>query len=360
MDADAGWRAAAAVLAAGVAVVVGAGVLVVVWRGRPWAGRVAAVAGPLSLGLTALGWAVRPFREEDRLVGLVGVAELLALLALVTLTVRAGRARPAVAGLAVAAVCWPLRYVDADAPLDLLELLAFGAGGVLLVALVGLYLGALDEQRRREVAAARRTQRLELAHDLHDFVAHDVSGMLAWAQAGAIVAASDPERSAEVFRRIEESGRQALAALDRTVHLLRAEGADGATRAPQPGLGELRELVERFTAAGPARVSLDVPAEPVGREVAGTAYRIVVEALTNVRRHAPGARTVAVRVSRESARLKVSVTDDGPPGRHPTRRTGGHGLAALSARAEALGGSLTAGRTGDGWRVAAVLPLEGR
>ncbi|MGW4891413.1 sensor histidine kinase [Kitasatospora sp. NPDC004240] len=325
--------------------------------------------GLISLAITVAVWAAGRWVEADRLPGIFGLVELAALLVLMVVALRSGQAwrGPAAAlaaGMAVA--LWPSRFEGMGGPDDVLTLVGFGAVFAVPAAVAGRYLRGLDDSRRRSVAAAKRVQRIELAHDLHDFVAHDVSGMVAQAQAGMVLAATDPVRAAALFERIEAAGQQALASLDRTVHLLRTEEeGDGAGRGPQPGLAELYELAERFTGAGGTEVRLEVP--PTGpeipREVAATAYRIVVEALTNVRRHAPAARTVDVRVRRTGGQLEVAVTDDGttpvPQGGRPRR--GGSGLDGLTARVEALGGRLSAGREQDGgWRVAATMPLEGR
>ncbi|MFF1797110.1 sensor histidine kinase [Kitasatospora sp. NPDC058263] len=322
--------------------------------GRP---RPTAAAGVVSLALTALGAALGGF-GEDGPAGPVGVAELIGLLVLVTMTVRTGRGRVAVGVLAAALLCWPLRYAAPVEGWQQVGLLGFGAVGALGAALVGFYLWSLDGLRRREVAAARRAEQLELAHDLHDFVAHDVSGMVALAQAGGFLAEPHPEL-AEVFRRIEQSGQQALSSLDRTVALLRTPDEDAAgRRAPQPGLAELPALAERFTASGAAEVRLDLPERPVGREAGATVHRIVVEALTNVRRHAPAARSVTVSVRRlDGQRLELTVADDGGAVESPPRRRGGHGQSAQAARVEALGGTLDAGRAGQGWLVTATFPL---
>ncbi|GAA1960267.1 hypothetical protein GCM10009738_38610 [Kitasatospora viridis] len=344
------------------AVLVTAGVLIGLLLARSGGRRAAvaaATAGTASAALTGYGWWARPFGEADRLAGLAGMVELLALLGLVTIAARAERPGPAALAGAAAAF-WPLRFVHQPGSWQNLELLGFGTGAAALAAVVGRYLAGLDQRRHREVAATRRDQRLELAHDLHDFVAHDVSGMVALAQAGAIVAQASPEQAAAVFARIEQAGRQALASLDRTVTLLRTE-QPGPARGPQPGLADLRELTDRFTAAGPATAQLRLPAGPVDREAGATAYRIVAEALTNVRRHAPTARRVAVALEPVAAGLAVRVTDDGraAAGRPGPRPGGGSGLAALAARVEALGGSFTAGRTAQGWQVSAVLPHGG-
>ncbi|MFD9062642.1 sensor histidine kinase [Kitasatospora purpeofusca] len=335
-------------------------------RSRFGIAAVCLAAAVVSIGATFGAWAAGRWAESERWAGLVGMLELASLLALVVLTLRAeGGRRGAVAAWTIggAVALWPSRFEDASGAVGALTLFGFGSVFSLPAVLIGLYLRGLDDNRRRSVAAARRTQRLELAHDLHDFVAHDVSGMVAQAQAGTVLAAFDPVRAAALFERIEQAGLQALASLDRTVHLLRSEDGDGAERTPQPGLAELVELTARFTDSGDVVVRLDAPAEEptVPREVAATAYRIVVEALTNVRRHAPAARVVDVRVRSEGRRLTVRVRDDGGGASSPSgsrRGGGGSGLAGLSARVEALGGTLSAGREGKGWQVAATMPLK--
>ncbi|MFB8171600.1 sensor histidine kinase [Kitasatospora purpeofusca] len=337
-------------------------------RSRYGIAAVCLAAAVVSIGATFGAWAAGRWAESERWTGLVGMVELASLLALVVLTLRAeGGRRGAVAVWTIggAVALWPSRFQDASGAVGALTLFGFGSVLTLPPVLIGLYLRGLDESRRRSVAAARRAQRLELAHDLHDFVAHDVSGMVAQAQAGTVLAAFDPVRAAALFERIEQAGLQALASLDRTVHLLRSEDGDGdgPERGPQPGLAELAELTERFTGSGEVLVRLDAPAEEptVPREVAATAYRIVVEALTNVRRHAPAARVVDVRVRSEGRRLTVRVRDDGggvSPPSGSRRGGGGSGLAGLSARVEALGGTLSAGREGSGWQVAVTMPLK--
>ncbi|WP_406202282.1 histidine kinase [Kitasatospora sp. NBC_01560] len=329
-------------------------------------------AGAVSVTVTVAVWVAGRWAEGDRWSGVVGLLEVACLLLLVIPALRAedGRRSAAVAWMIGGAVTlWPSRFEVVVGPVDVLTLFGFGAVLTMPAVLAGLYLRRLDETRRRSVTAARRAQRLELAHDLHDFVAHDVSGMVAQAQAGMVLAASDPVRAAALFERIEKAGQQALTSLDRTVHLLRSEEADGPERGPQPGLAELTALTDRFAESGGVTVRLDASADQPGipREVAATAYRIVVEALTNVRRHAPTARVVDVRVRREGRRLEVVVQDDGGGGAPSglrlgeARRSGGSGLAGLAARAEALGGSLASGRArAGGWQVTATIPLEGR
>ncbi|WP_158834923.1 sensor histidine kinase [Streptomyces sp. NRRL S-350] len=332
-------------------------------RGRHGAAAATTVLGAVSVAVSVAVWFTGRWSEADRRPGAVGLAEVAVLLLAVVLSLRAEdgpRCASAVWTACGAVALWPSRFLVVEGPADTLTLFGFGSMLSLPAVLTGLYLRGLDDGRARAVAEAKRAQRLELAHDLHDFVAHDVSGMVAQAQAGAYLAEIDPARAAEMFERIEQAGQRALASLDRTVQLLRSE--EGGSRGPQPGLAELVQVAEQFTAAGGAEVRLELPEGPVPREVEGTVHRIVVESLTNVRRHAPGARRVEIRARRSGGRLELSVIDDGgasAPG-GLLRRGGGSGLPGLAARVEALGGSLEAGPCrSEGWRVKAVLPLDG-
>ncbi|MEU1284708.1 histidine kinase [Kitasatospora sp. NPDC005856] len=331
-------------------------------RGRYGAAAVAMALGVASVVVTVALWFLGRWVEGQRWAGLLGLAELAVLLLSVVVSLRAegGPRCAAAAWTACGAVAlWPSRFTFVDGPADTLTLFGFGSMLSLPAVLIGLYLRGLDEARNEAVAEARRAQRLELAHDLHDFVAHDVSGMVAQAQAGAYLAGIDPARAAEMFQRIEQAGQRALASLDRTVQLLRSE--EGRGRGPQPGLAELTEVAERFTATGGVEVLLELPQEPVPREVEGTVHRIVVEALTNVRRHAPAAREIEIRARRSGGLLELTVTNDGrtPGSVGRPRRGGGSGLPGLAARVEALGGSLEAGpHEREAWRVTALLPLE--
>ncbi|MGW2252364.1 sensor histidine kinase [Kitasatospora sp. NPDC001660] len=333
-------------------------------RTRYGTASVVCAAGALSVAATVGVWIAGRWTEADRWPGLVGLFELAVLLLSTVLALRAedGRRAAAAAWTVGGAVSlWPSRFGLVTGPGDVLTLFGFGALFALPAVLTGLYLRRLDEGRRRAVAEARRSQRLELAHDLHDFVAHDVSGMVAQAQAGAYLAAIDPAGAVAMFERIEQAGQRALASLDRTVQLLRTE--EGTGRGPQPGLAELAEVAERFTATGGAEVRLELPDAPVPREVAGTVHRVVVEALTNVRRHAPGARRIDVRVGCTGGWLELTVTNDGrAPGQGGRpRRGGGSGLPGLAARVEALGGTFDASaHEREAWRVTARLPLDAR
>jgi signal transduction histidine kinase len=328
----------------------GAFLVLATWRGRPdRIPAVAAVAGAVSLATTAAVWTLgRRYSEGVTPESAFALVEMAALTVLVASVVRVALARRAAvgAGLAGLAVpCWLLRFGD-PGPLPVAAFAAWLLPVVLAVA-AGWYLRSLDGRRHRAVAAARRAQRLELARDLHDFVAHDVSEMLAQAQAGQVLADRDAAAAAGTLPVIEQAALRALASLDRTVAMLH----DGPARASLHTLDDLRELADRFGAELDLDPDLEVP-----RELAATAYRVVVEALTNVRRHATGASRVEISVRRVGDALEVAVADDGR-GTAPPSRRGGLGLPGLQERVRMLGGTLTAGpREPRGWRLAAVLP----
>ncbi|MEV6579454.1 histidine kinase [Streptomyces sp. NPDC051582] len=222
-------------------------------------------------------------------------------------------------------------------------------------------------QRVRELAAVRTAERLELARELHDLVAHHVTGIVVEARAARFTRVP-AERAAEIFGRIETAGDEALGSMRRLVKILREsqDQAPGGGRrpgtAPVAGLADIRTLTERFSATGPP-VALYVEeglAERLPGDVAATAHRIVLEALTNTAKHAATATAVRVGLRTVPAGLEIRVADDGgrPARLSETARGGGYGLVGMAERAEALGGSLTAGPAPEGgWLVTAVLPL---
>ncbi|MEU8192816.1 sensor histidine kinase [Microbispora amethystogenes] len=231
----------------------------------------------------------------------------------------------------------------------------------------GLSPRLLDARRRAVAEAVRQAERLALARELHDVVAHHVTGIVVQAQAARLVARRSPEKAGDALGQIETAGSDALAAMRRVVGLLRvAEGGAGGSRdgAALTGPERLGDLVGRFEAGGrPVRLRLPREEETAAwpPEVASTVYRVVQESLTNIARHAPRARAVTVSVERDRDAVVVEVADDAPPGpRGPGARggsRGGYGLLGMRERVEALGGTLRAGpRPGSGWSVVATLP----
>ncbi|MEV0195091.1 histidine kinase [Nonomuraea sp. NPDC050691] len=295
-----------------------------------------------------------------------GLAEGLTFIALAGLLARRSPVRQAVAAgvpAGIAASTWMLRFYPPVSALEAVGICAFWFAGVLCAAGVGIYLRALDERRAAAVAAARETQRRRLARDLHDFVAHDVSEMLAQAQAGQVAGAADPAQAMLALRRVEEAGQRAMATLDRTVLHLNDEDGDAWDETGhddhEPALAaRLSDMATRYSSAGPARVHLSVDdGLDVPGRVSATAYRVVAEALTNVRRHAPGAARVEISAATRAGALQVTVENDGVTGGETSGGRGGFGLPGLAEHVESLGGDLSAGPVPGGWRLSARIPL---
>ncbi|MFJ2911989.1 sensor histidine kinase [Streptomyces sp. NPDC087228] len=230
---------------------------------------------------------------------------------------------------------------------------------------LGLGLRFLDHRRRTAAETVRHDERLALARELHDVVAHHVTGIVVQAQAARIVGRRQPELLDETLAGIEAAGSEALAAMRRVVGLLR-DTEDVATTSPAtPGPEQLSELVQRFEGHGPkVRLRLPENQAPWPPEVTTTVHRIVQESLTNIARHAAHARSATVDVVQDPAGVTVTITDDAPPGHARHLQRGGFGLIGMRERVEALGGTLTAGPgPGAGWAVLARVPVlvrEGR
>ena len=212
-------------------------------------------------------------------------------------------------------------------------------------------------QRERELLAERAVaqERVRIAQELHDVVAHNVS--LIVVQAQALRATVPDERVAEATAGIAELGREAIAEMHRTLKLLRGGEDQAAERAPQPGLGDLDDLLERSRAAG-LRVDVAVEGDPrpLAQSVDLSAFRILQEALTNVVKHAGHAHTTVLLGYRADA-LELTVTDTGDGAPAQSAAPGGHGLVGMRERAALFGGTLSAGPRGDhGFEVRAVLP----
>jgi signal transduction histidine kinase len=219
---------------------------------------------------------------------------------------------------------------------------------------------ALHAERTREEEAQRRVneERLRIARDVHDGVAHALASISLQASAAGAVLDSDPEGAREALRQIRGASVSALAELRATLAVLRQPAALGPAAAP--GLEELAELTDVLRAGG---IEVSVRREggdrSVPAEVGNVAYRILQEALTNVLRHS-GAHHADVRVRYDPDRLTVSVSDDGRGQTQDDVRGAGYGITGMRERAEAVGGSLQAGpESGGGFVVRAELPLGG-
>ncbi|MFF9809132.1 sensor histidine kinase [Streptomyces coeruleorubidus] len=211
------------------------------------------------------------------------------------------------------------------------------------------------ERAERAEAARRRAdaERLRIAQELHDVLAHSISVINVQAGVGLALLDSDPEQARTALTTIKAQSKEALGDVRQVLDTLRAPG--DAPRAPAPGLDRLPELVEQAASAG---LTVDVEGE-LPRLAPGTdlaAFRIVQEALTNVVRHS-GSRHARVRLAHDADVLRLRVDDDGPATGAEAGGSG-NGLAGMRERAAALGGTIESGpRPDGGFRVLAVLPL---
>ncbi|MFF3438052.1 sensor histidine kinase [Streptosporangium sp. NPDC002721] len=313
-----------------------------------------------------------------------------ALLSLATMVVleaspsrlNSGNPEPAIAVGFLLFVCW-----------------SFAAG-------IGAYLRFQLERRREAVDTVRRSERLELARELHDLVAHHITGIVVQAQAAKVVAEQKPEAVVPSLEAIANAGADALTSMRRLVSVLRSE--DEAARSPGSTLMDMRTMVERFSASGP-QVTFDIGQGiadgTVAQEVMTTLHRVLQESLTNVRRHAPGtgwveadlkltdgsdlrawAEHVRARNGQDPRARRAAYASgasgasagEGIGGTSATggavrlrvrnygsmadirisRLGGGFGLVGMAERVEALGGRLMAGPTPSGaWEVMAEFPL---
>jgi signal transduction histidine kinase len=234
------------------------------------------------------------------------------------------------------------------------------------------YLAGLAEQAERERAAeaerARQEiigERVRIARELHDVVAHTLAVMTVQAGVGRRLMAKRPEQATAALESIELIGRTAQDELRVVLGLLRDEHAGSAALVPAPRLADLKELADTVRASGtPVELRTSGTDRQLSPALELTLYRVVQEALTNVVRHAPQARAT-VDVTIGAARVRIEVTDDAgpaPPTAGEQGRPGlsgpGHGIVGMRERIGAFGGWLVAERVAAGFRVLAEVPLE--
>ncbi|HEX7305944.1 sensor histidine kinase [Lentzea sp.] len=223
----------------------------------------------------------------------------------------------------------------------------------------GLYFRARDTESGRLLAAAvtdaQKEERIALARELHDVVAHHVTGMLVQAQAALEVSDDDPQAAHRLLPGIVRSGTEALGAMRRLVGTLRQGEHDVATT---DLAADVISAVERTRELGiETRLRIDLP-DDVPPELGRSVLRLVQESLTNVHKHAQGPTMIDVEISRTGrGALRVVVADDGRPGE---LNQGGYGLVGMRERVDLLGGLFSAGPRENGWQVLAELPLEGK
>jgi len=242
-----------------------------------------------------------------------------------------------------------------------------------LAVALGLYLRSRDAARAQlmsaAVAEAKSAERMALARELHDVVAHHVTGIVVQAQAAKMVAKNDPKLTQEAFDRIEAAGIEAMTAMRRLVASIRSgEPSDTPTEDATMDLAaDLRKLVDNSTHGVPTVLQTEISAD-LPPEVARSALRIVQEALTNIGKHATDATEVRVVVGVVEQQLGIRVSDNGRGGGEPKKpaksakkpswRDSGYGLVGMRERVALLHGRLSVGPAPDGgWVVEAWLPL---
>ncbi|MEB8344151.1 sensor histidine kinase [Streptomyces endophyticus] len=251
-----------------------------------------------------------------------------------------------------------------------------GPYGVVLLAGAAAALTAGGARRARAEAARRSAadwayadtalahaalgERARIARELHDIVAHHISTISVQAETARYTTPGLPPEGAERLLAIGDTARLALTEMRRLLGVLREDVPEAAavTRAPQPGLHQLLALVDeaRETAGGAVRLILRGPVRALEPGLELTAYRIVQEALTNARRHAPGV-AVDVELHYTQDELTLRIRDCGPGG---SAREAGHGLLGMRERTAMAGGTLRAGpASAGGFLVEASLPVEG-
>jgi signal transduction histidine kinase len=308
---------------------------------------------PLTAAL--IGWGVAGLLSILQLTTEAGDLDLYSMMAVLILLyslVRWGSGREMALGTAFVTVVVALGMYAASAGwADVFS------GSVLLLLFVALaavfrYRADLWHRQQREI---RNQERVALARELHDIVAHHVSAIAVQAQAGGVVVGMQPEKAAEVLAAIESEASQTLAEMRSMVRVLRDDEA--AAYSPQPGVADLPALA-RADGTPTVEVSLDASLTRLARPVDAALYRLAQESLTNAVRHARSATRVGIDVRREGDAVRLRVSDDGQTAPGPAPEPG-FGLLGMGERAQLLGGTLSAGpRPEGGWVVEAVLPVE--
>jgi signal transduction histidine kinase len=250
---------------------------------------------------------------------------------------------------------------------------AIGVAAWLIVLLAVAEVVRIRRQRAAAVARSREEElrrraseeRMRIARDLHDVLAHNISVINVQASTALHLMDRQPERAREALTAIHEVSKQALTELRSVLGVLRTAD-DDPPRTPSPGLSQLADLLRSVRAAGlDARLTVTGDWRELPAEVDLGAYRIIQEALTNAARHSASP-TANVRVCYEPEGVSVQVDDDGPSGEigkgsvaNGSPLGGGNGITGMSERAHALGGTLHAGpRPDGGFRVSAFLPAR--
>ncbi|PKI90794.1 sensor histidine kinase [Actinomycetales bacterium SN12] len=276
-----------------------------------------------------------------------------------------------IGGLYIGLLQYDFGTITASAPIEMRLLLLSVTMGLTIVLSLALAWGAgllwrlvrqsranREAQQRAETAAAEEQERVRIARDMHDIVAHSLAVVIAQSDGARYAAAAKPELAQEALVTIAQTARSALSDVRMLLTQLRHRQGDG----PQPTLADLEALFAQVRQAGvEPRVTVDPmpPAEPPGA-IQLAVYRILQEALTNAIRHGGG--EVDVRLSWWADRVDVAVRNRIPPSKQatpgvPPTHTGGHGVIGMRERAQLVGGSLTVQHEPAWFTVRATLPI---
>ena len=338
--------------------------------------RALSMAVALALLPTLLWRRTHPLQSVAAAFGLVAVVQVASLILgddwrgldatvfvilLVYALFRWGSGRDAVIGLAILSIPLLLSAFDAQMHSDEIPLseVAEGALFVLLVAAVGASVRYADKARRRGMDQVKLLEREQLARELHDTVAHHVSAIAIRAQAGRVVASTDPAAAVEALAVIEQEASRTLAEMRTMVGALRQGEEPDLT--PQRGVAQVEDLATSPGERPRVDVELSGDLDGLRPSVDAAIFRLAQESITNAVRHARHATRVQVAVRGEPDCVRMTVHDDGDPGPFDPRTATGFGLVGMAERAKLLGGTLEAGPTRNrGWTVTAVLPRGAR
>lgn len=328
----------------------GAMAIATVWIFRPSRKYALVIVSAASLAMTG-------FLMTASAGNFVGFGEIGALLVLLAWGIQEWKVRPGpwatvLVGIAIIAI--PLRYSTGTTILATQMAISFP----LAIAIgIGVYLYVIDSRRVQAMTEARNDERLEMAREIHDFVAHHVTGIVVRAQAAQFAASNDPEVSREALAEIERAGSEALASMRSMVAMLRSLDAEAQLR-PLGDVGQIPDMVDRFNSSDlSATCYLSPQLRSMVAEVEATIFRLVQESLTNVHKHARSATTVRVVVAPAGSGVEVSVRDNGTGKDTKVFAKSGFGLVGLAERVESLNGELRFGtRETGGWEVTAFIP----
>ncbi|WP_406086134.1 sensor histidine kinase [Kitasatospora purpeofusca] len=300
-------------------------------------------------------------------------ADIAVLVALYTLAAYSGRRTTLLAGAVVQAgvllAC--LRWAPDGAFLTpFVAVTAMTAAAAVLgmnVRTTRAYLAAVEEraahlerEQEQQARLAVAEERARITREMHDIVTHNLSVMVALADAAGYARQRSPERADAAMRQVSETGRQALTDMRRSLGVLRADEPD-AERHPLPGIAQLEALAEQMSAAGlPTRLEVRGGHGHLPATAQLTVYRLVQEALTNALKHTPAGTRATVRIGCSAGTVTVDVTDTGPrPPASASAAPSGHGIPGMRERSAAYGGTLRAGPLpGGGWGVRTRLLLD--